>query len=111
MRGKITIALLLTVILGLNAGCMSGPFKLARSWDDKRNELYSRDAWIHGALLQDILPVYPSVGLFAAIGDTLFVNPYYFWGTDAWADGGTAFIHKNPIVGPEHSVESLTGKK
>jgi len=87
---------LLALVLATFAltACQSGPKRLTRSWDDWTNQKYTENAWVHGALLQDILPVYPIVGLFAAIGDVLIVNPYYFWSTDAWDNKGTGFTHE-----------------
>ena len=71
--------------------CQSGPKRLSRNWDNWVNQKYTESSWIHGALLQDILPVYPIVGFVMAIGDTLLVNPYYFWSEDAWDGKGTGF--------------------
>jgi hypothetical protein len=86
----------------LLSSCQSGPKRLGRSWDDWVNQKYTESSWVHGALLQDILPVYPIVGLFAGIGD-LFVNFYYFWWKDAWDGKGTGFEHKS-VMGAEKSV-------
>ena len=83
----LTLALALTL-----TGCQSGPKRLSRSWDDWVNQKYTESAWVHGALLQDILPVYPIVGLVAWLGDA-FVNTYYFWVRDAWDNDGTGFTH------------------
>lgn len=76
--------------------CSSGPKQLSRTWDTHVNQKYSEDSWIHGALLQDILPVYPIVGFFAAFGDALVVNPIQFWGTDVWDRKGTAYQYTQP---------------
>ncbi len=96
MKNRKFAVLVAAMFLPLLSGCASGPSKLSRGWDDFVNEKYSENAWVHGAVLQDILPVYPLVGLFAGLGDGLFVNPYYFWGKDAWDNRGTAYHHKNP---------------
>jgi hypothetical protein len=109
MARKIATALLLAAILGASTGCLAGPYKLSRSWDDKTNELYHRNAWLHGAVFGQIIPIYPIVGFFAGLGDILFINPCYFWGTDAWSNTGTAFIHADPLLAPspESSIHSL----
>ena len=57
----------LALALLMLTACQSGPRRLTRSWDDWVNQKYTENAWVHGALLQDILPVYPIVGFFAAI--------------------------------------------
>ncbi len=89
--------------LTLMSSCNSGPNRLSRSWDDKTNQLYTEGAWVHGALLQDILPVYPLVGLVMKIGDAIIINPYVFWTKDAWDNKGTGFDHVNP-EGAERTV-------
>ena len=89
----------------LLSSCQSGPKRLTRTWDDWVNQKYTESSWVHGALLQDILPVYPIVGFFAAVGDVLFVNTYYFWWKDAWDGKGTGFNHKNP----EGAAKSVAG--
>ncbi|MEZ5973895.1 MAG: hypothetical protein R3F17_14715 [Planctomycetota bacterium] len=76
--------------------CASGPRRLSRNWDEYVNQKYSEDSWVHGALLQDILPVYPIVGLFMAVGDALVVNPYYFWTKDLQDRKGTAYHYEQP---------------
>lgn len=90
-----TLALAATT-LATTTSCNSGPKQLSRTWDTKVNQMYSEDAYIHGALLQDILPVYPLVGFAAAIGDALILNPIQFWGTDVWDGKGTAYEYKQP---------------
>ncbi len=100
---KILCASALTGALLVLSSCQSGPKRLTRTWDDWVNQKYSESAWVHGALLQDILPVYPIVGFFAAVGDILFVNTYYFWTDDAWDNQGTGFNHKQ-IEGAEKVV-------
>lgn len=99
---KKSLLVLPLALLTLTA-CQSGPKRLTRSWDDWVNQKYTENAWVHGALLQDVLPVYPLVGLIATIGDTLFVNPYYFWAKDAWDSKGTGFTHE-PVEGTEKVV-------
>ncbi len=75
----------------LTTSCSSGPSRLARSWDGWTNQKYSEDSWIHGALLQDIIPAYPIVGFIAGIGDWLILNPIQFWTKDIWDRRGTAY--------------------
>lgn len=96
-RGRTKWGLLVAGVAAaaLTFGCASGPKRLSRSWDDHVNQKYSENAWVHGALLQDLLPVYPLVGVVAGIGD-VFVNFYWFWTQDAWDNRGTAFEHKQP---------------
>ncbi len=84
--------LALASLLCLSA-CSSGPKRLSRSWDNHVNRKYAEDSWIHGALLQDILPVYPIVGFVAGFGDALIVNPYFFWTKDLADRKGTAFTY------------------
>jgi hypothetical protein len=92
---KNTKIALIATLLAAAAGsaCQSGPKRLTRSWDDWVNNRYTENAWLHGAVLQDIFPVYGLVGLFATIGDVLVVNPYYFWSSDAFDNQGTGFVH------------------
>ena len=105
--GKKTLSTLLIAgsLLALSS-CNSGPHKLRRSWEDWTNQKYTEDSWIHGALLQDVLPVYPIVGFFLAVGDILVVNTYYFWSDDVWDRKGTGFDHK-ALEGAEKSVGSF----
>ena len=76
------------------SSCQSGPKRLTRSWDNYTNQQYAKDSWVHGALLQDILPVYPIVGFVAGISDALIVNPYFFWLHDVADRKGTAFEYQ-----------------
>ena len=99
MRSKLVCLVLLLAMGVASSGCMSGPHRLRKSWEDKTTEWYSHNAWVHGALLQDILPVYPIVTLFMALGDILVLNVYYFWGSDAWTNEGTVHVHTVP-TGP-----------
>ena len=86
----------------MTVGCNSGPKRFSRTWDDWVNQKYTESAWIHGAVLQDIIPVYPIVGFVAAIGDA-FYNFYYFWFEDAWDNKGTGFTHE-PVTGSDKMV-------
>ena len=98
---KLALACAIAATL-LASSCMSGPKRLTRSWDDWVNQQYTENAWLHGALLQDIVPVYPIVGFVAGIGDA-FVNFYYFWSKDAWDNKGTGFEHEQ-VQGAEKMV-------
>jgi hypothetical protein len=101
---KKTLGLALIVGALLTTSCVySGPKRLQNSWNDWTNQKYSENAWMH-AVLSEVIPVYPFVGFFAAIGD-IFVNSYYFWGKDAWDNKGTAYVHKNP----EGAAKTVTG--
>lgn len=91
LKKTMCAAVLATALM--TTSCQSGPKRFQRTWDDHVNQVYSEDAWIHGALLQDVIPVYPIVGLFAWIGDA-FYNFYYFWWEDAWDGKGTSYTHK-----------------
>lgn len=103
-RKSLLAGLALSSLLCLSA-CRSGPNRMARSWDNHVNQKYSEDAWVHGALLQDILPIYPIVGLVAGVGDVLFVNPYFFWIHDLRSRQGTAFVYTQP----EGSQKEVSG--
>lgn len=97
---------ILAVTAGLAlASCNSGPKRLSRNWDTWVNQKYANNSLVHGALLQDILPVYPIVGFVMAIGDILILNPYYFWFKDAWDQKGTAYIYESP----EGAVREVSG--
>lgn len=97
MIKKLLGAMLLACSLSLVSGCNSGPKRLTRTWDDWTNQKYTENAYVHGMLLQDILPVYPLVGFVMAVGDLLIVNPYYFWAKDVWDGNGTGYNHTNPL--------------
>ncbi len=88
------------------SSCSSGPHKLRRSFEDWSNQKYTEDSWIHGALLQDILPVYPIVTFALGFADILVLNTYYFWSDDVWDRKGTGFNHK-ALDGAEKSVGSF----
>lgn len=94
MKKKLIGALFLAAGLTALSSCQSGPRRLTRNWDDYVNQKYTENAWVHGALLQDILPVYPIVGFVMSVGDWLIVNPYYFWSKDAWDNKGTGYDHE-----------------
>ncbi len=96
MRSRALGRLALALVLCASLACMSGPRRLSRGWDDTVNGLYSGNAWVHGALLQDIIPVYTIVGIVMFIGDILILNPWYFWTDDAWDNDGTGFRHEDP---------------
>jgi hypothetical protein len=94
MRKVYLIIFFALLALSLSS-CLTGPQKLKRGWDDCVNNYYTQNAWTT-AVLTDVIPVYPLVGWFATMGDYLFVNPYYFWGYDAWTNKGTPFYHDDP---------------
>jgi len=100
MRAGTSGRLALVLVLCSTLGCIAGPRRLSRGWDDTVNDLYSQNAWLHGALLQDIVPIYPIVGLVMFVGDVLILNPWYFWTEDAWDNDGTGFTHQDP-TGPK----------
>ena len=89
----------------LLSSCNSGPNRLSRNWDTWVNGKYATSSWVHGALLQDVIPVYPVVGFVMKIGDILFVNTWYFWSKDAWDGKGTAYTYKQP----EGAEKTVTG--
>lgn len=88
--------LLPTVALSLLLlpSCLAGPHQLGRSWDDWVNQRYSENAWLHGAVFQNILPIYPLTGGLLGFLDLIIVNPYYFWSEDAWDGRGTVYEHQ-----------------
>ncbi|MCP5024232.1 MAG: hypothetical protein GY930_20985 [bacterium] len=100
----LTLAALLTF-----SSCVSGPRRLSRNWDEYVNQKYSEDSWVHGALLQDILPVYPLVGVAMAIGDFVAVNPYYFWTKDVQDRKGTSYTFESP--GGDKTVSGWGGEE
>jgi hypothetical protein len=106
---KLLAAAILATSATVLSGCMSGPMRLTRTWDDYVNQKYTESSWIHGALLQDILPVYPIVGFVMSLGDVIVMNPIQFWGKDAWDGKGTGYDHKNP-EGAERTVTGYTGE-
>ena len=100
LLGSLALAAAITC---LSSSCVSGPRRLSRNWDDWVNQKYTEQSLIHGALLQDILPVYTIVAFVMAIGDVLIVNPYYFWTEDVWDQKGTGYDHE-ALQGAEKTV-------
>jgi len=100
---KLVTSTILAASLFLVVGCASGPRRLSRNWDTWVNQKYTESSWLHGALLQDVLPVYPIVGVVMGIGDLLIVNPYYFWSKDAWDGKGTGYDYR-AVQGAERTV-------
>lgn len=96
MLKKALAACALAGALTLTTGCVAGPNRLSRTWDDWVNQKYTENAWVHGALLQNVVPVYPLVGAVLGWGDLIVLNPWYFWSEDAWDNKGTGFEHENP---------------
>ncbi len=87
--------------LTLLPSCLAGPSRLSRSWDDWVNQKYTESAWLHGAVFQNILPIYPLVGFGLGGIDVIVLNPWYFWSEDAWDNQGTGFEHTNPENPPK----------
>jgi hypothetical protein len=102
MKKTIGLALAVGTLL-MASGCYSGPRRLSNTWEDFSQQKYSENSWMH-AILSTPIPVYPLVGMFAAVGDA-FYNMYYFWGKDAWDNKGTSYVHKNP----EGAAKTVTG--
>jgi len=96
MRSPRAPFLALALGLCMLTGCICGPNRLSRGWDDEVNTLYSKSPWVHGALLQEIIPVYPIVGFFMSVGDFIVLNTWYFWTDDAWDGHGAGFVHTAP---------------
>ena len=90
-------------LLVVTSACASGPRMLSREWDDHVNQKYTENAWLHGAILQDVLPIYSLVALMAGVADVFIINPYSWWGSDAWDNRGTGFEHQE-LKDPEKSV-------
>jgi len=99
------LAPVLALSLLVLPGCLAGPDQLGRSWDDWVNERYSENAWLHGAVFQNVLPVYPIAGTLLSFLDLIILNPYYFWSQDAWDNNGTAYEHK-PAPQSPRTVDS-----
>lgn len=95
MLKKALAACALAGTVTLASGCIAGPNRLTRTWDDWVNQKYTESSWIHGALLQNIIPVYPLVGGILGYADVLVMNTWYFWSEDAWDGKGTGFDHQN----------------
>ena len=88
-RLLLTAALVATSIA--STSCIAGPSRISRNFDTWVNQQYAEDSYIHGALLQNILPAYVVGSGIAKIADWVVVNPYYFWGKDVWDRKGTAY--------------------
>lgn len=71
------------------AACFAGPHQLRRSVDDWDQRLYVESPWLDAGLW--VVPVIPALSLLAGAADFLIVDPYYFWGQDAWDGNGTGF--------------------
>ena len=111
-RLLLTAAVMATTLA--TTSCIAGPSRLSRNFDTWVNQQYSEDSWIHGALLQNILFAYPVGSLVARAGDLLIVNPWVFWGEDAWDRKGTAYEYRQPVgatrVVTGWKTESLDGE-
>ena len=53
MARKLLSSLALVAVLALATGCVSGPRRMTRSWDDYVNQKYTENAW-GVAVLQDV---------------------------------------------------------
>ncbi len=103
---------LLKILLSLTAAtalmsCTAGPKQLQRSVDDWDRELYVEDPLLNGIL--HVVPVIPLIGFGAAVGDTLVVNPYYFWFEDVWDKKGTNFNHAT-VKNTDGHLDSMAQK-
>ena len=107
MKKTILAGLLAAFAISFTAGCNSGPNRLQYSWDQWRDQKYSENAWLHGALLQDIIPVYGLVGAVAYLGDAVIFNLVQFWGTDAWDNRGTVWV-RSQIEDPVRTVSDIS---
>ncbi len=107
MKKTLLASTLAAFCLTFASSCASGPNRVSYSWDQWRDQKYSESSWIHGALLQDIIPVYGLVGLFAAAGDYLIFNPVAFWSKDAWDSKGTVYV-KQPVENPTRIVTDIS---
>jgi hypothetical protein len=102
MRKTLATMALLGALM-FTTSCVTGPYRLSRTWDDYYNQKYTESAWLHGVLLAEIIPVYPIVGWFMTLGDVIVVNTWTFWSKDAWDNHGTGFNHK-ALTGATRSV-------
>jgi hypothetical protein len=107
MKKSILGGLLVAFALSFTTGCQSGPNRVTYTWDTWRDTKYSENAWLHGALLQDVIPVYPFVTFLARAADVIVFNTVQFWGTDAWDNTGTVFVKQN-VEGAERTVNDIS---
>lgn len=106
MKKTILAVTLAAFTLSLSSGCASGPNRASYTWDQWRDQKYSESSWVHGALLQDIIPVYSLVGWGAALVDVFIFNPWAFWSKDAWDGKGTVYV-KQPVDSPVRTVDDI----
>lgn len=85
------------------ASCFVGPHQLRHSVDDWDQRLYVESPWLDAGLW--IVPVIPTLTLLAGAADFLVVDPYFFWGSDAWDGNGTGF--EPAPTEPDKWTESL----
>ena len=96
MKRKLLGSLVMACVMTLASGCVAGPNRLSRTWDDYANQQYTQNAWVT-QILSTIIPVYPIVGCVMGIGDVIVVNTYTFWAKDAFNNNkGTGYVHTNP---------------
>lgn len=106
MKKSIFAGLAVAFALSFTSSCASGPNRTKYTWDTWRDTKYSESAWLHGALLQDVIPVYGFVSAVAVLADYFVFNVVQFWGTDAWDNVGTTFVKTNVEDAPR-TVEGI----
>lgn len=88
---KKLISLFALVAAATLVSCTAGPKQLQRSVDDWDRQMYVEKPLMNGIL--HVIPVIPIADLLATLGDTLIVNPWFFWSEDVWDEKGTNFHH------------------
>ena len=69
--------------------------------------MYVEKPLVNGVL--HVIPIIPIVNLVATVGDTLVVNPWFFWSEDVWDNEGTNFDHMTVSDADGH-LDSLAEK-
>jgi hypothetical protein len=93
MKKLALISLALLVLLAPIAGC-HGPQKLTRGLDEWVNNGYMESPWMYGNVISHVLLGFANIVTWVVDS---FINPYYFWFSDAWPAGdgkGTAYPFK-----------------
>ena len=93
MKKAALVALALLLIVVPIAGC-HGPQRMSRGLDEWANNGYIENPWIYGNVVSHLLLGFATV--VSWVVDS-FINPYYFWTSDAWPAGdgrGTAYPFK-----------------
>jgi hypothetical protein len=106
MRRKIAALLVALCLLGTLPGCLTGPYRFSRAWDDYYNQKYTENVWLHGVLLGNVLLFYPIVHGALGVFDIIVVNPIAFWSSDAWDNRGMGFDHE-PLQGATKSTSTF----